>query len=63
MGLFNKRYLCCCVLSALSFSATAEIYDFVPSKNKHHDEPIEQGWENDLTGDAYGEAIKKKKRD
>lgn len=61
MRFINKRYLCCCILSAISFSATAQIYDFVPSKHKHHDEPVEQGWVNDLSGDAYGEAMKNKK--
>lgn len=62
MRFINKRYLCCCILSALSFSASAQIFDFIPSKNQLHDEPIEQGWQNDVSGNGYGEAIKDNKR-
>ena len=62
MKFINKCHLYCCILSALSFSATAQIYEFTPSKDILHDEPIKQGWVNDITGDGEGEAIKDKKR-
>ncbi|KXF81571.1 exo-alpha-sialidase [Enterovibrio coralii] len=61
MKIMNKRYLCCCILSALSFSVSAEVYDFISSENPQFDEPIEHGWDNYLSGSAYGEAVKKGK--
>ena len=57
MKYFSKRYLCCCIFSALSFSAFSQMHDFIPTQNAAFDEPIEQGWENFLSGSAYGETI------
>lgn len=57
MRLFNKRHLCCCILSALSFSAFSQIHEFTPTQDPSFDEPVEQGWQNDLSGGAYGEVI------
>ncbi|CEO40974.1 exo-alpha-sialidase [Photobacterium kishitanii] len=54
---FKKTYLLTLIASLLSCSASAQVMEFIPSANPIHDEPIEQGWVNYLSGHGYGQSI------
>ncbi len=54
---FKKTYLLTLIASLLSCSVSAQVMEFIPSANPIHDEPIEQGWVNYLSGHGYGQSI------